>query len=126
MRNIRLPALHGDKMHIEAREVTYDGNIEELTRRYSDDFRSFDYENTEMRQCRNAEVDRSVTFAISRHRANPEKILMMTALRRLKSQTLLEWEKDFVKNAEMRMQRGQLTEKQKLWLKRLKEKYLQK
>ncbi len=53
-----------------------------------------------------------------------EKMLAMAAIRRLKPQPLLEWEKDFIRNAEARMQRGGLTEKQKLWLKRLKEKYL--
>ena len=53
-----------------------------------------------------------------------EKMLQLAALRRLRSMQLLDWEKDFVRNAENQMQRGNLTEKQKIWLNRLKEKYL--
>lgn len=53
-----------------------------------------------------------------------EKMLLMAALRKLKAQQLAEWERDFIKNAESRVQKGSLTEKQKAWLQRLKEKYL--
>ncbi len=54
-----------------------------------------------------------------------EKMLAMAAIRRLKNRQLLEWEKDFVRNAENQLQKGKLTEKQAMWLQRLKEKYLQ-
>lgn len=50
-----------------------------------------------------------------------EKMLELAAIRRLKAKPLLEWEKDFIRNVE---RRSSLTEKQRIWLKRLKEKYL--
>ncbi|GEM_PF-3778248 len=54
-----------------------------------------------------------------------EKILTMAAVRKLKGMQLLTWEKDFIHNAESQLQKGRLTEKQKMWLQRLKEKYLE-
>jgi len=54
-----------------------------------------------------------------------EKMLALAALRRLKSKQLVEWEKNFVENTERHLQQGHMTEKQKMWLQRLKEKYLQ-
>lgn len=55
-----------------------------------------------------------------------EKILIIAAIRKLKTKQLSDWEKDFIRNVEARIQRGELTEKQKAWLSELRKKYLQK
>ncbi|MBI4170319.1 MAG: hypothetical protein HY514_01385 [Candidatus Aenigmarchaeota archaeon] len=60
-----------------------------------------------------------------RPKPEEEKMLEIAAIRRLKTRQLTEWERDFVRNAEAQIRRRQLTEKQKYWLKKLKEKYLQ-
>ncbi len=49
----------------------------------------------------------------------------MAAIRKLKTMQLSEWERDFVRNVEDRLKKGELTENQKKWLNKLKEKYLQ-
>lgn len=54
-----------------------------------------------------------------------QKILEMAAIRKLKTMQLSEWERDFVRNVEDRLKKGELTENQKKWLNKLKEKYLQ-
>lgn len=58
-----------------------------------------------------------------KEKSEEEKVLEMAAIRRLKTIQLSDWEKDFIDNCS---KKGELTENQKKWLNKLKEKYLQK
>jgi hypothetical protein len=53
-----------------------------------------------------------------------EKILQMAAIRKLKALKLAGWERDFIRNAEHQLKSRGLTEKQAMWLEKLKRKYV--